>query len=179
MMSMPPLAKSYAIAASFSTEVPIGFNAVMSIAPFGTPSASRRPLVPNLGPKNLPSSVGESVTSSTITFSLMEVLPKMTFRSCGSSPPEVSSLYRTTASHRTSPAAGLEGCATRRRRLSHLATTCSLIHVPGGTSARGSSTVCSRHSASTISLAPASSGADTTRRERFSGRQRSRATNQK
>ena len=161
MTSMPPNANRYAISASVATEEPIGFRAVISIGPLGTPKRSRRPAVPNRGPRNAFVSVGESVRSVTMTFSLMLVLPKMTFRSCGSSPPEVSSAYRTTASHRTSDALAFAGCVAARRRDSHFATTCSLIHVPGGTSARGSSTVCSRHSASTIARAPASSGAET------------------
>ena len=63
----------------------------MSIGPLGTPRSSRSPFVPNLGPRNLPISVGDSSRSSTLTFSLIEVLPKITLRSCGSSPPEVSS----------------------------------------------------------------------------------------
>lgn len=163
MTSMPPLAKWYAISASFATHVPIGFSAVIRSGPFMTPNTSLKPAVPNRGPRNLPSNALDKTKSSTITFSLIEVLPKITFRSCGSSLPEVSSLYRTTASHRVSPGSeGFTGWCNLRRKLSHFATTCSLIQVPGGTRAKGSSTVCSKQRASTISLAPASSGAETT-----------------
>ena len=51
MMSMPPLANSYAILASSAVELPIGLSAVMSITwPSGTPTSLRRPSTPNLGP---------------------------------------------------------------------------------------------------------------------------------
>mmetsp|Transcript_9561 Transcript_9561/g.23607 ORF Transcript_9561/g.23607 Transcript_9561/m.23607 type:complete len:322 (+) Transcript_9561:2786-3751(+) len=100
MTSMPPLANAYAISASCATPVPMGLSAVISMGPTGTPHTWRRPRVPKRGPRNLPSSAGDSTRSITITCSLMDVLPKMTLSSCGSSPPAVSSEYRTTASHR-------------------------------------------------------------------------------
>ena len=156
-MSIPPFANAYAISASFSLGVPIGLSAVITMGPRSTPSNFLSPFAPNLAPANFPSIASESSTSRTITRSFMLVFPKMTFTSCGNSPPAQSSAYRTLALY-TSPLAPFPRASTPEAHRSidtHFPTTCSLIHVPGGTSASGNSTVCSRHSASTICRASA------------------------
>ena len=126
----------------------------MIIGPRGTPTALLSPSTPNLGPGYSASTAGGRRKSATITPSFMEVFPKTTLMSCVISPPAVSAWYETSHRHDPRKPAPFSSFSSRP-------TTCSRIHVPSGTSAAGSSTVCSRQMAKIFSRAALSSPATT------------------
>mmetsp|Transcript_11938 Transcript_11938/g.39660 ORF Transcript_11938/g.39660 Transcript_11938/m.39660 type:complete len:220 (-) Transcript_11938:177-836(-) len=154
MMSMPPFANWYAIFAKSATDDPIGFSAVMIIGPNGTFTSFRNPSTPNLGPGYSLNTQSGIFKSATITPSFIEVFPKTTFMSCVISPPVVSVWYE--ISHRQLPFSPAPGV-----NFSSRPTTCSRIHMPSGTRASGSSTVCSKQIARILARASFSLSATT------------------